>query len=584
MKWLSQVATPRSLRGLHSRGVGAGHDACSNPGMVADPIIGRSFGSFVATEHLGRGAIGEVYLAENRTIGSRVTLKLLDPRFARDPKALARFRAEARASNLIRHEHVVSVMDFDFAPPDLHYFVMEPLEGRSLSALPRPLDLPVLVHVCAQICEALEAAHAAGVINRDLKPENVRLVSRKRDPYFVKVVEFGVAKFLADDSDLAFGTAPGQLMGTPSFMAPEQTTGAQVDARTDLYALGVMMFELACGRLPFVETSVAELLAAHRSKSPPNPEHLQRSVPRGLSAVIMRLLAKSPDDRFQTATEVREALLGLSLEPRPVRTPVSTPRAWPVRVFDARGQFRKLPGIGLTTTGLEILSEVRPPVDLPMGAALAVGDFELRLPARVSARTDDGFQLEFKSPDAAQVAAITDVLEGREQRDDDRTLLAVASWVPRLDLTHYEHIDVPRGAPLAGLNAALSSRRETLLSLLARPVRRVHLDVLEAALHQLDEARRVFTSPLSRLGYDAALGNWQGIRQSLAEGVTAEQLAETRTAFMAERQRSRGVAEVHAMSATTWANRGDLTRARLELERALDFDPLNLAYLERLGR
>jgi serine/threonine-protein kinase len=549
--------------------------------MAADPVLGRSFGSFVATRHLGRGSIGEVYLAENPSIGSKVALKLLDPHHARDPKALARFRAEARASNLIHHEHVVSVMDFDFEPPDLHYFVMEHLEGRALSELALPLEVPLLVHICAQICEGLEAAHAVGVVNRDLKPENVRLVSRLRDPYFVKVVDFGIAKFLAEDSDPALGTAPGQLVGTPAFMAPEQTTGAQVDGRTDLYALGVMMYELATGVLPFVEPTVAELLAAHRTRKPRPPEQLNPELPGALSRVILRLLEKSPDDRFQSAEAVRQALLGAPTQPAPVLTPVATSKVWPVRVFDSRGQFRKLAGIGLRPESVEIVSQVRPPDGMAMVAALAVGDFELRLPARVSAHTEQGFALTFTGLSPAQLDALSDALEGRPLHDDERTQVAVATWAPLLEGNHYQQVDVPLGAPLAGIVAALASRRQALLSLLARPVRRAHLDVLEAALHHLDEARRVFTSPLTRLAYDASLSNWKGVLQSLEEGVTAEQLAETRSAFMAGRQRSRGVAEVHASAATTWAERGDAARAADELRRALEFDPLNAAYLER---
>jgi serine/threonine-protein kinase len=290
-----------------------------------DPLIDAVVGSFRLIRKLGGGGMGTVYLGEHTLIGSKVAVKFLHEHFASNEALVQRFLAEARAVNLIGHENIINIFDMNVLPPRRYYLVMEYLEGQPLAALlGRPVAPTVAVPILTQVCDALQAAHGHGVIHRDLKPENIFLVRHDRTPYFVKVLDFGIAKLL--DRDLAPAqTSMGTLLGTPEYMAPEQWTEQPVDGRTDLYALGVIAYTLLTGRRPFNGNGVGELLQAHLKQVPPPPHRLNSEVPAALSEAVMRALAKRPEDRFQTAADMRAALeqaMGLS---RPV-TPASLPR------------------------------------------------------------------------------------------------------------------------------------------------------------------------------------------------------------------------------------------------------------------
>lgn len=277
------------------------------PDADSDPLIGGTVGSFKVVKKLGVGGMGTVYLGEQEFIGSKVAIKVLHPHLASNASLVQRFYAEARAANVIGHEHIVSIIDLNLLPPNRYYFIMEYLEGKSLAELPRPMPHGLLVHILSQVCDALQAAHQNGVVHRDLKPENVILIKRGRNDHFVKILDFGIAKLFA--TELAGQrTAAGMIMGTPEFMAPEQATAEAVDGRTDLYSVGVIAYELATGRLPFIGKNVADLLIAHRMTTATPPHEVHSLVPEGVSQAIMKALAKSPADRWQTADDFREAL------------------------------------------------------------------------------------------------------------------------------------------------------------------------------------------------------------------------------------------------------------------------------------
>ncbi|MCP3138841.1 protein kinase domain-containing protein [Pyxidicoccus xibeiensis] len=278
---------------------------CAPAMEETDPLVGTRLGSFRLMRRLGRGGMGSVYLGEHVSIGSRVAVKVLHEHLAMYPELVQRFHAEARAVNLIGHENIVSIFDMDAAPPR-PYLIMEYLEGAPLSAwVGTPLPAAGVVSVLAQVCDALQAAHARGIIHRDLKPDNVFLVRRGRSMPFVKVLDFGIAK-LADARMPQ--THAGIIVGTPEYMAPEQSLGRRLDGRADLYAVGVIAYQLVTGKLPFDDEGLTAQLVAHQMRPPPPPRSVHPGVPAAVERVILRALAKAPEERYPTASALRAAL------------------------------------------------------------------------------------------------------------------------------------------------------------------------------------------------------------------------------------------------------------------------------------
>ncbi len=273
-----------------------------------DPLLGTVVGSFRLVRRLGGGGMGTVYLGEHVLIGSKAAVKFLHENLASNEALVQRFLAEARAVNLIGHENIINIFDMNVLPPKRHYLVMEYLDGSPLSSMTgTPQQPAVIVPILTQVCDALQAAHINGVVHRDLKPENIFLLHRERLPWFVKVLDFGIAKLL--DNPLAQAqTLAGTLIGTPEYMAPEQWTGQPVDGRTDLYALGLIAYTLLTGRRPFSGEGLGGMLQAHLRHVPEAPHLVRPEVPVALSDVVMRAMAKRPEDRFQDATQLRLAL------------------------------------------------------------------------------------------------------------------------------------------------------------------------------------------------------------------------------------------------------------------------------------
>jgi len=284
---------------------------------VGDPIVGTTLGSFRIVRIIGRGGMGTVYLGEHTVIGSKVAIKVLQDRLATDEGLVARFYAEARAVNLVGHENIVNIFDMNVVPPHRYFLVMEYLEGRPLNALlTAPVPHDIAIPILTQVCDALQAAHDASIIHRDLKPENIFLIKRGKNERFVKVLDFGLAKLL-DSDRVEQATAAGLIVGTPEFMSPEQANSTPVDGRADIYALGCIAWLLATARLPFPQRGLTDLLVAHRQVIPETPHAVNPSVPKALSEVIMKAMAKSPSERYQTAAEFGRALEAV-LSPPPV--------------------------------------------------------------------------------------------------------------------------------------------------------------------------------------------------------------------------------------------------------------------------
>jgi serine/threonine protein kinase len=286
----------------------------SVPSAEAAPKGGDSIGPYELLRPLGEGAMSHVFLARHVALGRLVAIKLLKPEQAQQKQLVDRFVQEARAVNRIRHRNIVEIYDLvdEPLPSGLRrsYCVMEALEGMTLRETVgrSPLPLPRAVQVIRQVCAALEAAHEVGIIHRDVKPENIFVLKDSDD---VKVLDFGVAK-LQGDAELVGKTLAGVIIGTPSYMAPEQIDGKrEVDRRADVYSTGVVLYELLSGSEPFKATGFLELAAKIASDLPPllpNATPHGEAIPRELSAVVARCLEKDPAARFQSSLALSVAL------------------------------------------------------------------------------------------------------------------------------------------------------------------------------------------------------------------------------------------------------------------------------------
>ena len=269
-------------------------------------LLGQLVGRYRVARMIGKGGMGEVYLGVQPDIGSRVAIKVLPPGGAENRVLVDRFFAEARAVNLIRHEGIVNVLDLSTLPDGRPYIVMEFLEGAPLSSFidHGALALGTLASLVIDVASALTAAHEHGIVHRDLKPDNVYVTAAGRP----KVLDFGIAKLRPELSAMEVATQTGALLGTPHYMSPEQALGRAVDQRSDIYSLGVILFEAATARRPFEADSLFELLRHHVDTPPPSPLSLRPDMPAAYADVILRALAKDPAARFQSADELARAL------------------------------------------------------------------------------------------------------------------------------------------------------------------------------------------------------------------------------------------------------------------------------------
>ena len=267
---------------------------------------------------LGEGGMGKVYAAEHIHMRKQVAIKVLHPEMSTSPEVVARFEREAVAAGNIAHPNVVAATDFGRLEDRSFFLVLEYVAGVDLRVVLRdgPLSPPRALHITRQITSAVVAAHAAGIVHRDLKPENIMLVDRDNDPDFVKVLDFGIAKIDAigvNDPHASPASGPssgepltklGAVFGTPDYMSPEQALGQAIDARSDLYSIGVMLYELLSGERPFKGGAVT-LMRKHVLEDPPSlPPSTRKSVGPSYDEVIQRLLKKSAQERYASATEL----------------------------------------------------------------------------------------------------------------------------------------------------------------------------------------------------------------------------------------------------------------------------------------
>ncbi|MBN2577132.1 MAG: serine/threonine protein kinase [Deltaproteobacteria bacterium] len=274
--------------------------------------VGQTIGNYQITAKLGEGGMGVVYLAEHPVIGRKVAMKAIHPELSRNPEVVSRFVTEAKAVNQIGNEHIVDIHDFGTTADGEFYFIMEFLQGEALvDRLKRssPLELERALSIAAQVTDALGASHQHGIIHRDLKPENVFLITKGHSPDFVKVLDFGLAKLTQGEDKVSHKTRTGSVMGTPYYMSPEQCEGKpNIDHRSDIYSLGVILFEMTTGKIPFGGEGYGEIIVKHITAPVPSPRTINPLLPSSVEAIVLRALAKRRDERFQTMEEFAAAL------------------------------------------------------------------------------------------------------------------------------------------------------------------------------------------------------------------------------------------------------------------------------------
>jgi serine/threonine protein kinase len=302
--------------------------------------VGDDLGAFHLVELLGVGGMGTVYRAVHRDIERQVAIKVLNPEFCDRPDIVRRFFREAQVVNQIHHRNIVDVTDLiepEDGPP---YIIMELLEGETLTyhiSHNAPINVETCAELALQITDALSKVHAAGIVHRDLKPDNIFLVKQNSGSMKAKLLDFGIAKFLATE-DSFLKTATGQAIGTPEYMAPEQLQGLQVDQRADIYSMGAVLYSMLTGKPPFASSDLNVLIFKHLNETPRPPSQMltdthSEPIPPAIDDLVMRCLAKDSDYRVQTMEQLSEILACVLMDDvhTMVVAPISSPpkqRRW----------------------------------------------------------------------------------------------------------------------------------------------------------------------------------------------------------------------------------------------------------------
>ena len=304
-------------------------------GTVLVPLKENNFiGSTLADRYLiqsliGQGGMGLVFLAKHTMMERTVAIKMLHQELLNDPLSVKRFQQEAKAASCLNHPNIITLHDFGITPQGQPFLCMEYLQGTPLQDLLKrygPMDPPRAVRIFGQVCDALHHAHNQGIVHRDLKPSNILLVTHEGDPEFVKVVDFGLAKLMPwSGKESQHLTKTGEVFGSPIYMSPEQCMGKQLDPRSDIYSLGVTLFEALTGKPPFRGQNSIQTASKHMSELPPTFGAVRPdlTLPPGLEAVVFRSLEKDPAKRYTTMAEMKEAMERALGADHPIEEPES---------------------------------------------------------------------------------------------------------------------------------------------------------------------------------------------------------------------------------------------------------------------
>ncbi len=359
-------------------------------------LIGKTLsGKYTLKALVGQGGMGAVFEAEHVEIGNRVAIKVLFPEKRKNRESLARFRREARAAGTIGHPNIAKVFDIGQTEEGISYLVMEFVEGFSLAdivAREKGLDTERAVAVARQVLEALEAAHALGIVHRDIKPENVMVGRDDAGAEMVRVLDFGISKVRPMDAETPGLTQTGTILGTPMYMAPEQARGeADMDHRIDLYAVGAMMYVMISGHSPFQASNYNALLAKILTEEPPRLDAVVEGVDPRVAAVVSRAMAREREDRFPSARDFIDALDG--------KTKVELlPAADDVATLDVPPHRKILP--------LALIGSVIALVVVGLGSALVLSLFSGYRPSAIPGENPSSGDAAVRAPaDAAPIKA-----------------------------------------------------------------------------------------------------------------------------------------------------------------------------------
>lgn len=356
-----------------------GADACPfdgtkvnlEPTLVrADPLVGLQLGEYTIEKRLGIGGMGVVYGGVQPVISKRVAIKVLLPDLANDPQQAQRLIAEAQAVNAIRHRGIIDIFGFGRLPDGRQYIVMEELVGQALDeylAQEGPLSPSVTLGLLDELLSALGAAHNRGVIHRDLKPNNLFLVSQSDGSRYMKVLDFGLAKRAEKAGGRVAQTSTVVITGTPEYMAPEQIRAEEVGPETDLYAVGCIAFEMLTGQLPFTGKTPMDLLTAHLSAPVPRPSVLVPTLPEALDVLVMSLMDRDRSTRPHSADVVRTQLKRLAKEMQLASTQVN-----PQHVPQARAPSEAETGKMTPPTASDLAAVSRSRLPLVLGGVVGV--------------------------------------------------------------------------------------------------------------------------------------------------------------------------------------------------------------------
>jgi serine/threonine protein kinase len=612
------------------------------PPEVKDVLIGSVVGSFRLVRKLGGGGMGTVYLGEHTLIGSKVAVKFLHDHFASNEALVQRFLAEARAVNLIGHENIINIFDMNVLPPRRHYLVMEYLEGSPLSSMtgsPQPPE--VVVPILTQVCDALQAAHVNGVVHRDLKPENIFLVRHDRTPHFVKVLDFGIAK-LFDGSTPSGQTSLGTIIGTPEYMAPEQWSGKVSDGRTDLYALGIIAYELLTGRTPFAKGGLGSLLSAHLQEMPAAPREVNPLVPAALSQVVMRAMAKRAEDRFRGAADMRTALeQALAGQAPPPLTPVpqaplrpavpgpvlassdtlmgSQPTAAPaptpskasgaIQAIGVIARLRLTPsaepvrlactdlsraGVFLNTDGAlpSLRTRLSLTLELPGRDMPFTGEVVRHVTTAQASQwgMNAGFAVQFVDLTTEAREALSRMAQGQSPQpaapkaapyDDPQAESLLTMLQQRMNTDPYVLLSLPQNATFDDIRQHARAALNALENIASRPLSARQLKVLSDMRAKVEKASETLSLPKHRIEHDAWRGNYPGVARCISSGLTATEIDALRVRFLQAHPGAEAKERIHATTAAAWESQGKIDLALAEYEKALTNNPLNLQLQQR---
>jgi len=558
---------------------------------------------------IGEGGMGAVYLGEHTLIGSKVAIKILHEHLATHPQLVQRFYAEAKAVNLIGHANIVNIFDMNLIPPRLYYLIMEYLEGHPLNhLLTKPMECMVALGILEQVCDALDAAHAHGVVHRDLKPENIFITKAGRNECFVKVLDFGIAKLFSENA--SHKTLAGMIVGTPEYMAPEQTSGLPIDAKADIYSLGVVAYAMSTAKLPF-GGGLADLLVAHRERLPTPPDRLNSKLPKAWSDAILKALSKNPKERYETAVAFAEAL-AWALTPAaqvvpsasaaasalsPLRESGPPPPALPgVEIWDETRQAwspQKL--IEWNSSGCFIEDTHLPP--LFSGVRMRIAS-QLVLTAEVvqHVRPEQsqqwhlpaGYGLQFSPQEPSGKHMLASIQQGKyptppaESLHNAQADKEISALQKRFEQTDpYAQLELHKDAEFSHIRARVREIQKTLQTLEAQNISNQQRQTLQKLKGNLEKTLATIGSPLARAALDAQQKNFRGIARSIAAGLSALEVEQLRKNYLSSNPKAEGLAHFKMLMADALSKKGDLSKAIQFMEEALFQDPLNLALHQR---